>query len=67
MSKTASKREIIEYLKAYEKIHGVGAIESIGSVCSGNRETEYIFNIEDENRKETKLEIPTIIKESLWK
>ena len=66
MSKTACTREIIEYLEAYEKIHGIGAVESIGTVCSGNRDVEYIFDIEDRNGVQTHVEIPTLKKESLW-
>ena len=58
--KTASTREIIEYLEAYEKIHGIGSVTSIGSVCSGARNVEYIFYIQDKNRNEVRVEIPTI-------
>ena len=47
MIKTASTREIIEYLEAYEKIHGIGSVTSIGSVCSGRRDVEYIFYIKE--------------------
>lgn len=64
--KTASTREIIEFLQAYEKKHGVGAIESIGSVCSGSRDVEYVFYIENKDGKETRVEIPTLLKESIW-
>lgn len=66
MSKTASTRQIIEYLQAYEKIHGIGSIDSIGSVCSGSRDTEYIFYIEDKNDNETRVEIPTMDKGDIW-
>ena len=64
--KTASTREIIEYLIAYEKIHGVGSVTSIGSVCSGWRDTEYIFNIKDKNGNEERVGIPSIEEETLW-
>lgn len=40
MIKTASTREIIEYLESYEKIYGIGSVASIGSVCSGSRDLE---------------------------
>jgi hypothetical protein len=66
MIKTASTREIIEYLEAYEKIHGVGSVTSIGSVCSGWRDTEYIFNIKDKNGNEERVEIPSIEEKTLW-
>lgn len=66
MIKTASTREIIEYLEAYEKIHGVGSVTSIGNVCSGWRDTEYIFNIKDKNGNEQRVEIPSIEEETLW-
>ena len=64
--KTASTREIIEYLEAYEKIHGVGSVTSIGGVCSGWRDTEYIFSIKDKNGNEERVEIPSIEEETLW-
>lgn len=67
MIKTASTREIIEYLEAYEKIHGVGSVESIGSICSGARTTEYIFYIKDEFGHEIRVEIPSIDREELFK
>lgn len=66
MIKTASTREIIEYLEAYEKIHGVGSVTSIGSVYSGWRDTEYIFNIKDKNGNKECVEIPSIEEEALW-
>ena len=63
---TTSTREIIEYLEAYEKIHGVGYVISIGSVCSGNRDVEYIFHIKDKHGKEVRVEIPSIEEKTLW-
>jgi hypothetical protein len=66
MIKTASTREIIEYLEAYEKIHGVGSVTSIGSVCSGNRDVEYIFYIKDKSGHEIRVEIPSLEEETLW-
>ena len=63
---TASTREIIEYLEAYEKIHGVGSVVSIGSVCSGSREVEYIFCIKDRYNNEIRIEIPSIEEKTLW-
>lgn len=63
---TASTREIIEYLEAYEKIHGVGSVASIGSVCAGNRDVEYIFYIKDKYGREVRVEIPSIEEETLW-
>lgn len=66
MIKTASTREIIEYLEAYEKIHGVGSVASIGSVCSGYRDVEYIFYIKDKYNNEVRVEIPSIEEETLW-
>jgi hypothetical protein len=64
--KTASTRQIIEYLEAYEKIHGVGSVASIGSVCSGWRDTEYIFYIKDKNGNEVRVEIPSLDENTLW-
>ena len=66
MIKTASTREIIEYLEAYEKIHGVGSVSSIGSVSSGWRDVEYIFHIKDKNDNEVRVEIPSIDEKTLW-
>lgn len=43
MSKCASTRAIIEHLQAYEKLHGIGSVESIGSVCSGSRKNRIHF------------------------
>lgn len=63
---TASTREIIEYLEAYEKIHGVGSVASIGSVCSGRRKVEYIFYIKDKYGNEVRVEIPSIEEKTLW-
>lgn len=65
--KTASTREIINLLETYEKTHGVGAVDSIGTVCSGSRDTEYISHIKDKDGRETCVEIPTLQKEDLWK
>ncbi len=64
--KTASTREIIEYLEAYEKIHGVGSVTGIGSVCSGWRDVEYIFHIKDKDGNEERVEIPSIEENTLW-
>lgn len=66
MIKTASTREIIEYLESYEKIHGIGSVASIGSICSGSRDVEYIFYIKDRYGKEVRVEIPSIEEEALW-
>lgn len=65
MIKTASTSEIIKFLQSYEKLYGVGAVESIGTVCPGSREVEYIFHIEDKSGKEIAVEIPTCDKEKL--
>lgn len=66
MIKTASTRQIIEYLQSYEKIHGIGSINGIGIVCSGNRDTEYIFHIEDKNGNKIDIEIPSLNKGDIW-
>lgn len=53
--KVASVKEFIEKLTAYEKKHGRTAITSIGTVCSGTRQTEYYVEVQDANaeNKET--------------
>lgn len=65
--KTASTNQIIEKLKGYEKENGIGAVHSIGSVCSGDRNIEYIFRIEDKNGKESEVEIESVQKDTVWK
>ena len=64
--KTASTRQIIEHLEAYEKEHGIGSVVSIGSVCQGYRNVEYIFYVLDRNGNEVRVEIPTIDDKTLW-
>lgn len=66
MIKTASTREIILHLEAYERAHGVGSVTSIGSVCSGDRNVEYIFNIKDKNGDVKSINIPTLDERMLW-
>lgn len=66
MIKTASTSEIIERLQAYEKLNGVGSVDSVASVCPGSREIEYIFYITDKNGIETSIKIPTVDEEALW-
>lgn len=66
MIKTASTSEIIARLQAYEKLNGVGSVESVATVCPGSREVEYIFYITDKNGIETSIDIPSIDKETLW-
>lgn len=58
--------KLLNTYKRMKKKYGVGAVESIGTVCAGNRETEYIFYIEDKDRKEMTVNIPTIDKSTLW-
>ena len=67
MAKCASTRAIIKHLQAYEKLHGIGSVESIGSVCPGSRKTKYIFHIEDETGNECTVEIPLEEKNEIWK
>lgn len=64
--KTASTRQIIEYLEAYEKIHGVGSLVNIGRYCSGNRKFEYCFDIKDKHGKTVCIEIPSMEEENLF-
>lgn len=66
MIKTASTSEIITRLQAYEKLNGVGSVDSVASVCPGSREIEYIFYITDKNGIKTAIDIPTVNKETLW-
>lgn len=66
MMLTASTREIIEYLEAYEKMHGIGSVASIGTICAGDRDVEYIFYIKDKYGNEVSVEIPSIEEKTLW-
>ena len=65
MIKTASTREIIEKLKAYEKMYGIGSVISIGSVSSGSRDIEYVFHIKDKDGNEKNVEISSIEEKTL--
>ena len=66
MIKTASTREIIEYLETYEREHGVGSVTSVGAICSGNREIEYVFNVKDKDGNRMRIEIPSVDENTLW-
>lgn len=75
--KVASTHEIIEKLQEYEKENGIGAVIGISTVCSGNRTTEYIFEIandsngnkffaSDKKYKEELIEISSIEDDNLF-
>lgn len=64
--KTASTRQIIAFLQAYEMLHGVGSVASIGYIASGDRNIEYIFYVKDKHGRETKIEIPSIQEKDIW-
>ena len=64
--KTASTRQIIEYLEAYAKIHGVGSVVNIGRDCSGSREFEYCFDIKNKHGKTVCINIPSMEEETLF-
>ena len=61
-AKVASTSEIIEKLMEFEAKHGVGAVTSISSMCSGTRETEYCLNISSaDNSVKEQCEIQSIL------
>lgn len=72
--KTASTREIIEKLQAYENENGIGAVIGIGLVCGGA--TKYEFKISNgisddlslrtEDYKETVVEISSVEESQLF-
>jgi len=64
--KTASTSQIIAFLQAYEMLHGVGSVASIGYIVSGDRDIEYIFYVKDKYGRETKIEIPSIQEKDIW-
>lgn len=55
--KVASTKELIEKLMEYEREHGVSAVTSIATVCAGNRQNEYYFEMQDAHG-ENKQRIP---------
>ena len=72
-TKVASTRDIIEKLQEYERLHGVGAVTGLSTVCNGDRTIEYKFEIandseynrvfhNDDNHYETTVvEIPSVL------
>ncbi|MBQ9700356.1 MAG: hypothetical protein IJV71_07015 [Lachnospiraceae bacterium] len=67
MDKVASTSDIIKLLQKYEEEHGPGAVTGIGTVCQGNRTTEYYFYIEDKDRNDYRVDIPSVIFDSMFK
>lgn len=66
MTKAASTTNIIQLLRGYEEAYGPGVVTSIGSVCTGNRYTEYVIHVKDSNGKEHRIEVPSIDEEKFW-
>lgn len=76
--KVASTRDIIEQLQAYERLHGIGAITGLATVCNGDRTIEYKFEIandsdynrvfhnDDKHFKTTVVEIPSVLDTELF-
>lgn len=76
--KVASTRDIIERLQEYERIHGVGAVTGLATICNGDRTVEYkfeiandsdynrVFNNNDNHFKETVIEIPSVLDTELF-
>ena len=76
--KVASTRDIIERLQEYERIHGVGAVTGLTTICNGDRTVEYkfeitndsdynrVFNNNDNHFKETVIEIPSVLDTELF-
>ena len=73
----ASTREIIEKLEAYEKEHGIGAVVSIGSICSLDEDagifsfnivndSDYNRMVDEDNYKETTIQISSIDDDELF-
>ena len=64
--KVASTKEVIEKLMEYEREHGVAALTSIASVCSGTRQNEYYFELKDaKGQNQVKIPIASITMEDL--
>lgn len=76
--KVASTRDIIERLQEYERLHGVGAVTGLATICNGDRTVEYkfeiandsdynrVFNNSDNHFKETVIEIPSVLDTELF-
>ena len=76
--KVASTRDIIERLQEYERLHGVGAVTGLATICNGDRTVEYkfeiandsdynrVFNNSDDHFKETVIEIPSVLDTELF-
>lgn len=64
--KVASTHDIITLLQKHEKEHGIGAVKSIGVVCAGSRNVEYIFHICDQKEIKTRIGIPSVYTKNLW-
>ena len=73
----ASTREIIEKLEAYEKEHGIGAVVSIGRICSLDEDvgifsfnivndSDYNRMVDEDNYKETTIQISSIDDDELF-
>lgn len=64
--KIASTKEVIEKLMEYEREHGVSAVTSIATVCSGDRKNEYYFEMKDaKGQNQTRIPIASITMEDL--
>ena len=66
MTKSASTAQIIEALKAYEETNGPGSVVSIGTSCSGFRDTEYYIHVNDKYGRETVVALPSIDEKTIW-
>lgn len=76
--KVASTRDIIERLQEYERLHGVGAVTGLATICNGDRTVEYkfeiandsdynrVFNNSDDHFKETVIDIPSVLDTELF-
>ena len=60
-AKIATTKDIIKQLTAFEQEHGVGAVSSIATVCSGVRITQHYFEVKDAHgNNETRIPIPAV-------
>jgi hypothetical protein len=66
MIKAASTTQIIKLLQQYEAAFGPGSVTSIGSFCSGERDNEYVFHIQNKHGQPYSIYIPSIEEHTIW-
>ena len=66
MIKTASTTQIIKMLQLYELSNGPGSVTSIGSFCSGDRDTEYVIHLVNKHEHTCSIYVPSVDEKTIW-